>query len=338
MSHIDSTASPGTAYTYRVIARNDTGISTPSSEVEVATLTGGSVLPLSEIKLWLKADEGVTRDRANVWTDSSGNQSDGFQVTASSEPLVIENAVNGRPVVRFDGVNDSLNLPNFGNGFTQGEVFVVLKSRGPTQNQSNTLWTMGDDYVWSPNTYPGADGTVCETFGTRNQKATGRPSQELDQFHLYNVSSKADEFVTRVNGLQHFRTTSNTVFFPAAPILGGGVWADHRFGGDIAELIIFNRVLSQIERDRVQSYLAEKYFIGGFDLDNDGLTTAEEQVLGTDPRNADTNGDGISDGASVRLGIDPLGPGYVWPPSPQPPANTPLNFTLSDPPGAVLLP
>lgn len=43
------------------------------------------------------------------------------------------------------------------------------------------------------------------------------------------------------------------------------------------------------------------------DRDDDGLTNAEERELGTDPKNADTDGDGLNDGLEVNtLGTDPL--------------------------------
>ncbi len=43
------------------------------------------------------------------------------------------------------------------------------------------------------------------------------------------------------------------------------------------------------------------------DADNDGLTDAEEALAGTDPHNADTDGDGLSDGVEVHSGrTDPL--------------------------------
>lgn len=44
---------------------------------------------------------------------------------------------------------------------------------------------------------------------------------------------------------------------------------------------------------------------GPNDVDRDGLTTAEELAWGTDPNNADSDGDGIADGAEVDLLASP---------------------------------
>lgn len=44
------------------------------------------------------------------------------------------------------------------------------------------------------------------------------------------------------------------------------------------------------------------------DSDNDGLTDAEERVVGTDPENADTDNDGYSDYQELLSGYDPLVP------------------------------
>ena len=44
------------------------------------------------------------------------------------------------------------------------------------------------------------------------------------------------------------------------------------------------------------------------DQDNDGLTNQQEATLGTNPTVADTDGDGILDGAEVAAGSDPLSP------------------------------
>ncbi len=42
------------------------------------------------------------------------------------------------------------------------------------------------------------------------------------------------------------------------------------------------------------------------DSDEDGLTDAEEEEIGTDPNNSDTDGDGMKDGWEYRRGLDPL--------------------------------
>lgn len=47
------------------------------------------------------------------------------------------------------------------------------------------------------------------------------------------------------------------------------------------------------------------------DPDNDNLTNAEERFYGTDPANADTDGDGYKDGEEVRNGYNPLGEGKL---------------------------
>jgi YD repeat-containing protein len=44
------------------------------------------------------------------------------------------------------------------------------------------------------------------------------------------------------------------------------------------------------------------------DSDGDGLSDAQEVMLGTDPFNPDTDGDGFSDGVEVASGSDPLNP------------------------------
>ncbi|MGO4921562.1 gliding motility-associated C-terminal domain-containing protein, partial [Maribacter spongiicola] len=44
------------------------------------------------------------------------------------------------------------------------------------------------------------------------------------------------------------------------------------------------------------------------DCDEDGLTTAQEDTIGTDPNNSDTDGDTIPDGQEIEDGTDPLDP------------------------------
>ncbi len=47
---------------------------------------------------------------------------------------------------------------------------------------------------------------------------------------------------------------------------------------------------------------------GAGDIDQDGLSDADEVFYGTDPANPDTDGDGVSDGTEVQWNSDPLNP------------------------------
>src|SRR6266542_2426362 len=258
-SYLDTNLTASTIYYYRVKASNSAGDSAYSNEANATTAAGGADLPLSNIKLWLKAEAGVTRQGTNssveYWLDQSGSHADASQVTASSQPLWVDGAANGRPVVRFDGADDYFALPNFLNGTTQAEAFVVLKATVDTPSTPRSLWRMGTgsygDY------YPSTDGIIYENFGSSTRYVVGNPAQPLDQYHLYNVAGKAGELTARINGIVQYSTTINTYGYYTAPVLG--VWSSTFFAGDVAEVVIFNRVLTSDERDAVAIYLNQKY-------------------------------------------------------------------------------
>lgn len=55
--------------------------------------------------------------------------------------------------------------------------------------------------------------------------------------------------------------------------------------------------------------VAQVSAVSTVDSDADGLTDAEEKIIGTDPNKADTDGDGYLDIAELKSGYDPLVPG-----------------------------
>jgi hypothetical protein len=85
--------------------------------VPVTTLAVPTV-PTSGLALWLKADAGVSGSPVSQWSDQSGNGRYAIQGAGDSQPVLVAGALNGKPVVRFDGVNDfmTFNLPVNGLG------------------------------------------------------------------------------------------------------------------------------------------------------------------------------------------------------------------------------
>jgi alpha-tubulin suppressor-like RCC1 family protein len=340
-SYFDSNVLTGRSYAYRIRATNYRGTSPYSVEASELNLAiSSTAVPFTGLSLWLKADSVNSNLRVARWPDQSGRGQDAVAFSENTQPLFVRDPITGTPVLRFDGASKVLNLPDFMNGKTAGEMFVVLRASAtqPAWPGFMTIGTGGQPWN-NGSAYPTQAGTIRDDFGSNTQHDVGTPNQDLTRFHIHNVVSSPNEWTSRTNGVLDYTTSANTVSFSASPQLGYGYGAitSGYFAGDLAEILIFDHPLSSQERERVHWYLAEKFAVENYDLDGDGLTNAQEKALGTDPLNRDTNGDGISDGASVRLGINPLGPGYPWPPSPQPPANTALNFILSDPPGAVLL-
>src|SRR5437016_1887288 len=76
------------------------------SNAQTLTVTNG-------LQLWLKADAGITTNAAGgvtKWGDQTPNKNDAAQSDDTAAPLLVPNAQNGKPVVRFDGDNDFLDV------------------------------------------------------------------------------------------------------------------------------------------------------------------------------------------------------------------------------------
>src|SRR2546425_13097606 len=91
---------------------------------QVLTVTNG-------LQLWLKADAGVTTNATGgvtQWVDQSPNGNTAAQTTDASAPLFVADAQNGKPALRFDGVDDFLDVASAPSVAITGDIstfFVV---------------------------------------------------------------------------------------------------------------------------------------------------------------------------------------------------------------------
>ncbi|PTY01859.1 hypothetical protein DB347_25225 [Opitutaceae bacterium EW11] len=190
-----------------------------------------------------------------------------------------------------------------------GDAFVVWKAdqNSDGSSRANGMWNIGGDdmYTWR------TDGQLYEGFGTATRYSTGVPVQPVNRYHMYNVSAQAGNWINRIDGQTQYRSAANTVGWSNAPTLGR---ANYSPLGDIAEIIIYDRILTDIEREAVCFYLNRKYSLvlaitltGRFrDCNLDGFTDEKDVGLAVDPYELDADHDGVPNFVELSNGTDPL--------------------------------
>src|SRR5687767_14514364 len=99
----------------------------------LATTTGRSqTLSITNgLQLWLRADAGVTTNASGAvtqWTDQTTNANNAVQGTDTAAPLLVNSALNNKPVLRFDGLDDFLDVADSDSLSITGDMssfFVV---------------------------------------------------------------------------------------------------------------------------------------------------------------------------------------------------------------------
>ncbi|MEK7217340.1 MAG: chitobiase/beta-hexosaminidase C-terminal domain-containing protein, partial [Chloroflexota bacterium] len=127
-------------------------------------------IPTTGLAVWLKADTGLITDatgQISAWANQAptGPVFSLTQATSTKRPLVVPDVLNGQPVVRFDGTDDTLQGPELTSVYTNGQtlVAVVQATAAKTQvlmgqRQSGTSGT------WSVAAF--SDDRVAYTTGT----------------------------------------------------------------------------------------------------------------------------------------------------------------------------
>ena len=215
---------------------------------------------IPNLAAWWKADSLGLADGATVssWADSGPGGWTATQGTASARPTFRTAVLNGKPVVRFDGVDDFL-ISSASTSHTETTIFAVIK---PTS-------TTGDRSIRVASGSGGITSTIRD----------GKPrmgSQDLVSLHTSTttVSTTAFQVLTC-----SYSDSTNTVAFhrngsadgsstavTASPTAGRTtqIAAEPAGGylvGDLAELVIYSRVLTSSERAEVHSYLQDKYAV-----------------------------------------------------------------------------
>lgn len=201
--------------------------------------------------LHLDAGTGVMKDAANRVT-AWHSQTSELSATAAvgSQPVWIGDALHGLPVVRFDGGREVMRL-SAAVGVLPGTVFFVYRSFGTEVGGS----ILGD-----------SRGNIVQKGGMPNPYQVG---------NLYS-GNFLFETGPSFRLMEHDNATSpggTAIYSSGALVLSGDVgWREPptvsiigersdgmQFVGDVAEILVYNRVLAIAERIGTGRYLSRKY-------------------------------------------------------------------------------
>nr|HPN67518.1 LamG domain-containing protein [bacterium] len=283
---------------------------------------------ISGLAMWLKADSitGLNdNDTVSNWPDSSGNNRYAAQSTSSYQPIYKTNVLNGQPVIRFDGADDALPIMDSNpQSMTSISMFMVHQiNSGATSSSYYPLILGGDgnttgQYLGfeTQNSYSGSSADIVDVFGGygNDARATLKNEAAFGSWKMWSTVSQNTVFNTKmyVNGTPATMSSTGTdqnlsvKISTAAGDNWGNIGGTHYsvspsfYKGDIAEVLIYNRALSDTERRTVEQYLANKY---NLNTSNQPITTKKDNLIKQEGSNSTklTTGAAQADANTVAL-------------------------------------
>ena len=215
---------------------------------------------ISGLSWWLDATKGVELDTTGTvktWRDQSGNGKDAQMLNSTEQPAYKPISVNNQPTVDFDGVNDSLSLPSSVTHSSQFTRFVIAK----TDTLTGSRMIYGRNINGS-HKFGFVEGTMFTRIVSSGSSEVAYPFA-AGQFGLTSIqrdeNNKIDVTVNAATPTRLFSNAAQTGDNITEVIGKGDLGAGQFWDGEIAEIISFNRKLTDNERKEVECYLSVKY-------------------------------------------------------------------------------
>ncbi len=245
----------------------------------------------TNLQLWLDAEQGTNTTQSGFdvisWSDQSPNgYSANADVNSTDDPTFLNNAINFHPGVTFDGTytddfSDGLHLGSDYIYSTNAgmHVFSVLKPNGSALQYRHPFHFGGTvdalGYSWSTSA---SRTRTPQSFGGNdsfNNHASGAVPSLVefeikfnDTQTLYKEGSVLNQdAIPTLNQITAAEIPENNVYgdLISGPVSIGRksssqyLNTDRIFSGEISEVLVYNDTLSQVDKEKVNSYLAIKY-------------------------------------------------------------------------------
>ena len=257
--------------TLTAVATDNLGSTATSAPVSlVATGAVSTFTATAALQVWLEADKGVTLDASNAvtaWADQSGKGNVASQTDESLTPVLVTNAINDLPVVRFDGTPRFLDFAVSPSLAITGDLSSFFVARFDDFAAFRAVWSQTTGNQPMPNDFYVSQGAGIPTFNRGGLAGIGglaaAQAVPAGQYLILGFDAAGTNVAHYLNG-----ATNGTGVITATPEDGGsplrvGSRDDQgtEMKGDIAELLIFNQALSEADRTAVVKYLASKYAV-----------------------------------------------------------------------------
>ena len=223
-------------------------------------------VPTSGLELWLRADSGVT---AGADGKVSSWAVDGSSVKATADgdkqPTLVQNAIGGKPAIHFDGGNNILEANINIDPAASPELTVISVFSSDTDAVTPLRKLYGADdggYDRAAGLDNRAEGYNYTIFGGSSdvigifKLATNTPYLTVDS---YDQPKKVlNVWVNGAPAKQNQKIdhgASLTKFY----IGGTGTVYHEAWQGNVAEMLVYHRILNDEERKKIEDYLAAKY-------------------------------------------------------------------------------
>jgi hypothetical protein len=194
----------------------------------------------------------------DIWPDISGRDNNATQPMAGNQPIYVASSpnFNGNSVVRFDGTDDWMALPSTSVTVGSFTVFAVAKFNYTENNQyiMNGQDGSGNDRIRFEWDNTQAEPVFEYRAGSSGWLAVTAPGDT--GLHVFAITSTVEGFLDGVS----LGTTANTSNEnPTAFNIGSYNRGEKDFfNGELAEFVVYNRVLSSDEITQVNNFLAIK--------------------------------------------------------------------------------
>lgn len=265
-SFVDTTVTNNSSYYYVVSGVNSQGEGANSPEAAAS--------PMGMVA-WFRADTLSLTDGAPVviWPDSGGHGYQAIQGVPVNQPAYVTSAINGQAAVRFNAASNSFLFfyPPVQDDFT---IIVLFQSTQGLGSSTTTLASYAG-LVSGKNSGTFDDFGVTLNAGGRVVAGVGNPNTNiysaqgfndgLPHIATFTRSKSTGVFNLYVDGALAMSGVGGTQSLTAPDVLviGGHPTLANFLTGDIAEVQIYNAVLSATDQAAQESAIRCKYNLAG---------------------------------------------------------------------------